>query len=224
MELDPKKIPIEIDHHTLKLIVGVIALTLAVGTSALAGSPLIESISESYHRGGPARDLFVGSLFAIAAFLLAYNGNSKAEMVLSKHAAVAALGVAMFPCHCGEHVELVPYVHWVSAAVMFGILAAFCVIFFLRARAKGHPQALARAGLYAVCGSAIVFVIVVLAADHFLGNIFSSRLPRLTYIGEALGLTAFGAAWMTASRTLPYITRGDEKYSILPFHGPPPAG
>ena len=46
-------------------------------------------------------------LFAIAAFLLAYNGFSRADMVLSKLASVAALGVAMFPCECANPSELV---------------------------------------------------------------------------------------------------------------------
>ena len=68
----------------------------------------------------------MGFLFAIAAFLLAYNGLSRTEMFLSKAAAAAALGVALFPCECGGHPALVPYVHGASAAVMFLILAYFC--------------------------------------------------------------------------------------------------
>ena len=78
----------EIDHHTIKLIVGLIAVSLATLTSIFAGGT-IASISASYHVGGWSRDIFVGFLFAIAAFLLAYNGNSRPEMLLSKLAAIA---------------------------------------------------------------------------------------------------------------------------------------
>ena len=146
----PKRL--EIDHRTLKLIVGVIALTLAGATWLFAGTD-IESISASFWQGGWSQSFFVGSLFAVSAFLLAYNGFSRPEMILSKVAAVAGLGVALFPCGCEGHPEiapplhgpagsrLAPAVHGLSAAVMFVILAYFCYGFFHRARAKGHSQA-----------------------------------------------------------------------------------
>ena len=107
----------EIDHRTIKLVVGVIATSLA-GLTSLFAQSRIASISASYYEGGWSQSIFIGFLFAIAAFLLAYNGQSRGEMVLSKVASVAALGVALFPCKCEVHTELVPYVHGVSAAVM----------------------------------------------------------------------------------------------------------
>ena len=122
----------EIDNHTMKLIIGLIAISLAALTSIFAETP-IQSISASYYEDGWSGDIFVGFLFAIAAFLLAYNGKSTYEMLLSKMAAVAAMGVAMFPCKCGTHTEIIRYVHGTSAAVMFVILAIFCYIFFRRA-------------------------------------------------------------------------------------------
>lgn len=100
----------EIDHHILKLIVGLIALSLANVTAFFSADGL-DSISDAYHKGGWARDFLVGSLFAISAFLFAYNGEEPPEMVLSKLAGVAALGVALFPCRCGVHDEILPYVH-----------------------------------------------------------------------------------------------------------------
>src|SRR5467141_2031420 len=114
----------EIDHRTLKLLVGLIALSLANLTSFFADSK-ITSISESYYEGGWSQSIFIGFLFAIAAFLLAYNGYSRPDMVLSKLASVAAFGVAMFPCECDSHIELVPHVHGISAVTMFLILVYF---------------------------------------------------------------------------------------------------
>ena len=61
-----KPVRIEIDHHTMKLIVGVIAISLAWLTSIFSQTPL-ESISASYHADGWSRDIFVGFLFAISA-------------------------------------------------------------------------------------------------------------------------------------------------------------
>jgi len=89
MVSSPKKK--EIDERTIKLLVGLIALSLATLTNWFAKDPLT-SISTSYYEGGWSQSIFVGFLFAISAFLLAYNGESKREMVLSKVAAVAALG------------------------------------------------------------------------------------------------------------------------------------
>ena len=144
----------EVDHHVLKLIVGVIAIGLATITAAFSTTP-IDSISASYHQGGWARDFLVGCLFAVSAFMLAYNGYSLREMVFSKIAAVAALGVALFPCGCNGHAELVPYLHYISAGVMFAVLAAFCALFRQRAMAKGTPQGRARALIYTACGLTI---------------------------------------------------------------------
>lgn len=213
----PKPERREIDHRTIKLLVGLIALLLATLASALAGPPPISSISASYHTGGVARDFFVGSLFAIFAFLLAYNGFSRREMILSKVAAFAALCIAIFPCNCGDHAEAVPYVHGIAAAIMFVILAAFCFIFRSRALPKGHREARLRAGIYAVCGVVILLSIAVIALDPLLDGAISASVSRLTFRGENAALVAFGVAWLTASRVLPLISSGDERFS--PFTG-----
>jgi hypothetical protein len=212
MLAQPKKR--EIDHRTLKLLVGLMAISLGGVTSFFAQSPLT-SISASYHEGGWPQTFLVGFLFAIAAFLLAYNGESKPEMVLAKIAAVAALGVAMFPCRCGDHTEVLPYVHAASAMAMFLVLAYFCFIFFRRAQAKGHTEAKRRELVYAICGVAILAAILVMALDRLTGNSLSAAVPRLDFYAETSALFAFGVSWLTASRTLPWLTRNDERFSPL---------
>ena len=141
-------------------------------------------------------------------------------MILSKVASAAGLGVALFPCRCDGHTELAPYVHGVSASVMFLILAYLCYGFFRRARSKGHPQAQARATIYAVCGIAILLSILALAFDHFSGGTLSTTVPRITFYGEAIALVAFGISWLTASRVLPGVTRPDERFSPLGERNP----
>jgi hypothetical protein len=204
----------EIDHRTLKLLVGLIALSLASLTSFFADSK-ITSISESYYKGGWAQSIFVGFLFAIAAFLLAYNGLSRTEMVLSKVAAVGALGVALFPCGCGGHAETVPHVHFASAAVMFLILAYFCYMFYKRARGKGHTEANRRAFVYAASGLAIIASISALVIDTLSDGVLTVAIPRLVYYCERASLVAFGISWLTASRIFPFLTRSDERFSLL---------
>ena len=206
----------EIDYHVLRLIVGVIALTLASLTAFFSSAP-IESISASYHEGGWARDIFVGFLYAISAFLLAYNGKSVPEMVMSKTAAVASLGVAMFPCRCGDHVEKIPYLHAISAAIMFIILAGFCRIFYRTARLKPSRQSDWRASIYAICGAVIILAVGVLALDKVTGGSISSSVERLTFYGERAGLMAFGISWLVASLALPVLTAPEERVSVLPL-------
>src|SRR5690349_4194000 len=121
----------EIDQYMMKLIVAAIAFSLPVLTNYFSSIPLT-SISESYWEGGWSQTIFIGFLFAIASFLLAYNGDGIWEAVLSKFAAIAAVGVAMFPCGCDGYEEIYRNVHWGSALVMFSILAWLCVIFARR--------------------------------------------------------------------------------------------
>ena len=204
----------EVDHRTLKLLVGVIALTLGNLTSFFANSQ-ITSISASYYEGDWARSILVGFLFAIAAFLLAYNGLSRSEMLLSKVAALSALGVALFPCGCNGHDEIIRHVHFGSAAVMFLILAYFCYVFYRRARAKNHTEANRRAFVYATCGLVIVASILAMVFDTMASGVLSSAIPRLVFYCERAGLVAFGISWLTASRILPVLSRSDERFSPL---------
>lgn len=216
--ISPPKHP-EIDHRTLKIIVGIIAISLASLTSMLASSE-ITSISASFHEGGWSQTIFIGFLFAVAAFLMAYNGQTRPEMILSKVAALAALGVAMFPCKCDTHTEIIANIHGISAALMFLILTYFCYGFFQRAKAKGHPQAKARAAIYALCGISILLSIITLGYDGLTGNSLSKGIPRLTFYGEAVGLIAFGVSWLTASRSLPVLTRPTERFSPFKNENP----
>jgi hypothetical protein len=205
---------LEIDHRTIKLIVGLVALSMAWLTNRFATAPLT-SISAAYWEDTHSRTVFVGFLFAIGAFLLAYNGRSRTQMIAGKVAALAGLCVAWFPCECDCHDVRIRYVHFPAAAAMFLILAFFCYDFYRRARGKGHAQATVRAFFYAASGVAILASIAVLATDALLGHPLLRQVPRLVFYGERTGLVAFGFSWLIASRALPIVTRPDERF--VPF-------
>lgn len=209
----------EIDHRTIKLLVGVVAIAIAPLTHAFARTRLA-SISASYYESGWSQSIFIGFLFAIAALLLAYNGYSRVEMISSKVAAVASLGVALFPCQCDTHTEQVPHAHGLFAAIMFMILAYFCYAFRQRAKEKHYAQATARAAIYTACGIVIVVVIIVLAFNDLSGDVLRRSVPRLTFYGETVGLVAFGVSWLTASRVLPFITNADDRFSPVRAENP----
>lgn len=212
----------EIDQLTLKLLVGLMALALGPLTVLLAGRSL-DSISASYWTLGRSRDVFVGVVFAIAAFLASYNGQSRLQMIVSKVAAAAAMGIALFPCSrdadfsSGGLVfpEPSPVVHGACAVVLFAILAFFCSVFYRHARAKGHREAHRRLAIYAACGLTMAAAILVLAIHHVFHPALTAGIPNLTFYGEWAALVAFGVSWLTASRTLPLLTRPDERHHPL---------
>ncbi len=207
----------EINHHATKLLIGFIAVLLTGIANQLSGLPLIDSISESYHRDAMARDLFVGLLFVISALLITYNGRSWLEWGLSKLAAIAALGVALFPCACGEAESIISKIHGGSAGVMFAVLGFFCYLFIQRAKTKTYPQAKLRITIYIICCGAIILSIAMIGINFMLDGGLEGSIKRLVYKFEALGLIAFGIAWLTASRMFPVITHKDERVPISPF-------
>ena len=103
---------------------------------------------------------------------------------------------------------------------MFLILAYFCYVFYRRAIEKGHGEAKVRATIYAVSGVAILLAIVGLAFENLSGGVLSSHFSPFIFYGEATGLVAFGISWLTASRTIPGLTREDERFSPLRSNNP----
>lgn len=134
--------------------------------------------------------------------------------MLSKIAALAALGVALYPCGCDGHAQTILGLHYIAAAIMFVVLAYFCYMFYKRAHANAYAED-RRARLYAVCGVVIVVSILALVADTVFK--FSDAIPRFVFYFEFAWLFAFGVSWLTASRILPVLSRGEERRAAIAF-------
>ena len=226
--MSTKQLPSEINEHTAKLIVGLIAITLAIAEYFLTCGEL-HSVSESYLFDGWARNVFVGSLCAIGAFMFSYNGKEPFQtfqMIMSKVAALAALGIAMFPCLCNRNPNELdfPYLHGILTLILFIILVIFCYFFFqrawdkyLEARAKGESGWLPkiRAGIYAVCAGLILLSMLILAFDKLTGGTLSSDAQNLTFYCEYFALSSFGVAWLIAGG---HVLPGKTK-AMLKRHG-----
>ena len=200
----------EIDEYAIKFLIGVIAFSLPLIELALTGGS-ITSISASFWFDTLwPRNFFVGFLYCISAFLVAYNGRTALEMWLAKIASIAAFLIAMFPCECKPSGrEIIKYVHVLSATTMFAVLACFCVIFIRRARQKPHPQAHWRAMIYAICGVGMVVSIGLFAAKALTG------VEVFTLWGETAGLVSFGISWLTASKVIPGISGPAERTKLF---------
>jgi hypothetical protein len=104
-------------------------IVLPVVAYLLRDVPLQASMSAYYHAGaGVVRDLFVGALIAIAAFLALYKGFSKAENRGLNLAGLFAFAVAIFPmeweCAAGACKRF--SIHAVAAVLFFLCIAYVC--------------------------------------------------------------------------------------------------
>lgn len=210
----------EVNEHTVKLIIGVIALSLAAIEYFLTDGS-IKSISASYHYpySDVPRNILIGFLFAIGALMLTYNGkkpDQKKQMFISKVGGISAFFIALFPCSCGSRPDdLVSKIHFGAAALLFIILAIFCYYFFKRAWDKPGRVPRMRAYIYAICGIAITLSIAAIPIDYLLGGAIRAKIPELAFWVEYVGLVSFAIAWLVASRHIKYITEEKERYWIL---------
>ncbi|MGA7340940.1 MAG: hypothetical protein WBE72_04660 [Terracidiphilus sp.] len=210
------KNPAVLSYYALRRSVGIIALSLPfvlaggsillalIGPGHALPHPVIQrSISDYYHT--PMGDYLVGSLCAIAAFLMCSRGYDRNDEIAGYLAGAFTLGVALFPSEnprSAHHSQLqidINFIHTAFAALMFLALAYFCLFLFrkssterIRTRRKRHRNA-----VYGVSGVVIVVCNIVLVSVTFK---FGARLLQPIdplFCSESLALVAFGVAWLT---------------------------
>ena len=207
--------PAVYSYYTMRRAVGVTAISLpfvlAIGSVvlSLAGPahalphPLLErSISDYYHT--PMRNYLVGSLFAIASFLICTRGYDLRDEITGYVAGGLALIVALVPSVNPHHYVYNPFyddlgrVHLVAAALMFFVLAYFCLVLFRKTsphtvltRRKRH-----RNSVFLVCGVVMVFCMSVMLSMT-VKSIQAKLWPTgVLFWCESLALFAFGTAWL----------------------------
>ena len=214
--LTASKNPAVLSYHTMRRAVGLIALSLPFGLalgSVLFGffgpmhalpHPLLQrSISDYYYT--PMRDYYVGSLCAIAAFLASSRGYDLADEIGGYLAGALTLGVALFPpvnpqSALYTHFQVdIGFIHSGFAALMFLVLAYFCIFLFRKSaperpitRRKRH-----RNRIYGACGLTIIFCMVVMVTLTLRAVVHARHPSPLLFWFESLALAAFGIAWLT---------------------------
>lgn len=213
------------DYRALRLMVGVIALLLPIVVIQLAGDENgLGSISAYYHTD--AHDAFVGMLFIVGTFLIAYRGRDRIQFILSKLAAIFAWAVALFPTKCrgakscefpgylqGIGVDIVFAVHVTAAVALFLILAYFCFIPFQKDIGGKEGAQGRRSLIYKICGGLMSAAVMVA-----LGSVLFKKSEIMYELGvifwaETIALATFGVAWIVAGKTIPGlydIKQGDE--------------
>jgi len=209
---ESKEQPDVFSHNGLRILVGVIAFLLPPLVWLVSSVPLT-SISASYYT--KAQDIFVGSLFAIAAVFFAYNGYSIWEAVISKLGSVAAVCAALYPTACDTCVsDTKSTIHLAAAIILFGTIVYFCWgPFRIHAIAKTNNQDLTeterndaklRIPIYWICGIVTATCMLIVAAKF----IFLAAMDRawsVTYWAEFISLWAFAFAWLVAGKIITLV-------------------
>lgn len=162
------------------------------------------SMSGYYLIEGPARDVFVGGLFAVAALLWVYKGYGKGENLLLNTAAIMAMLVALVPT-CEDCSRL----SWhITFSVTFFICIA-CVAAFCSENTLAHLRQVApeRATFYKTVYSGT-------AGGMLIGPALAYLLAptEKVFWAEALGVWMFAAFWIFKTTEL-RASRIDAKFT-----------
>lgn len=188
---------------------------LVTGTVLFFGySNILRNISLYYHTG--MRDVFVGSICAIALFLFFYKGYDKWDNLTASLAGFFALGIAFFPTVKEGPYNWQAYVHLFCAGFFFLILALISLLLFTKKEPHPSDEKLKRNNIYITCGS--IMVVSTAGILIFLG-FFAKSYPHSSFVfwAETIALIAFGISWLTKGGTLfPDKTRKVKTETIEP--------
>ena len=200
--------PAQLSYFALRRAVRGIALGLPFAVAIpwfLYTHTLEGSISYYYYTG--MRNLFEGSLCAIARFQLFCRGYDQWDELAGILSGVFALAFCPTTPDGGAtpFQKYVGTAHYIFAGLLFSTLAVFCLVLF-RMSAHGHaltPGKVLRNRVYTVCGivilasmAAILLLIKVLNVKVLFGGLGT------IFFFETTSLLAFGVAWLVKGQTL----------------------
>lgn len=212
------------------LAVAVILLpfVLWIGGRLIFEVPLQESMSAYYHAGeGAMRDVFVGALIAVGAFLYLYKGFTNLENIALKLAGILLVGVALFPMewNCGSSCSKFS-LHGIFAISFFLCIAYVCIfrasdtlhLIQDQAKAKQYQRTYKWLGLLMIVTPAIALALTWIKRILVPGL----ELNYWVFLVEAIGVIVFGSYWIIKSREIA-ITNSERraiegKLSARPFH------
>ena len=153
------------------------------------------------------RDVFVGSLCAIALFLLFYRAYSW-DYIVGCLAGVFALGIALFPTTPDVNVtprdKFIGTLHIIFAASFLLTLAFISLVLFRKTDPTRTPtrRKLQRNVIYTVCGYTILACLALIVVVAFLGK--DSPVKKLSPVFwlEAAAVVAFGVSWLTKGEAM----------------------
>jgi hypothetical protein len=200
-----------ISYLGLRKAVGIIGIALpfvlVLGKILVDGAGLQSSMSGYYYTG--MRDVLVGSLCAIAVFMISYRGYERKDDLAGDVACVFALGLALLPAMPEANVtpmdRTIGHLHVVCGVGFFLVLAYFSLVLFRKTDPTRPPtrKKLQRNAVYAFCGYAILVCLgLMIAAVVLMPE--GSPLRRLAPVFwlESGAIVAFGVSWLTKGEAI----------------------
>lgn len=204
-------------YVSLRVGIGVIAFLLPLllwGIGSLLKIELQTSMSAYYHTR--MRDVFVGCLFAIGAFLYLYKGFSVQENQALNLAGLFAIGIALLPTHVpidGTADFTSPRLHTVCAVSFFTLIAYVCwfraedtlkKMKNVKRRAMYRQTYRTLSGLMVLLPCAGAFLIFVLDKGRDYNE------SRVVFVIEMAAIWVFAAFWMIKGREIFITEKVDE--------------
>lgn len=213
-----KQDPRLISFLTLRKAVGWLGILLPAGLLAenfifTSCCCLQDSISHYYYT--VAGNLFVGTLCAVALFLIAYRGypDDRRDNTLTTLAGIFALGIAFFPTndnsfnscailHLPDN-DARRIIHYTCATIFFLLLAGISFYFFTKGKGRPTPHKLLRNKVYRVCAVLIVVFVALIALYGIFGKYLHSidKYKPIFWL-EWCALLAFGSSWLIKGELL----------------------
>jgi hypothetical protein len=197
-----------VSYLVLRRAVGVLGIALpfvvAIGKRILDGPGIQSTISAYYYTS--SRNLFVGTLCAIASFLLSYRGYDRKDSILSNCAGALAIGIALFPTTpeigATPTEKIVGCLHIFFAAGYFLLLAYFSLVLFTKTDGNPTRRKMQRNSVYRVCGYTILVCLALIVAVSRLpdGAVITEWKPRFWL--ESMAVVAFGVSWLTKGEAI----------------------
>jgi hypothetical protein len=214
--IEGRTIDIERSHVAIMQRRGMSLLALTFPLVFLASSFLLgrtefqSSLSDYYWTQDPERNLFIGMLCFIAAYLILYRGITWAEDRALDIAGLSAVGVALVPVPMEGGISA----HYVFAIIFFA--GIFYVGIFMSRRTLPYLVPEKRRTFricYLVCSTVMIGVVVIGVVLFLLPKELRDSVTEghLLFWLEAIGIWAFSAYWYIKSREL------DPKLSFIPF-------
>lgn len=158
-----------------------------------------DSLSAYYYT--PARNVFIGVLWAVGAFLIAYVGENRKQNAFGYVAGLSAIVVASVPT--GAPIELEgpnptsdvgPIVHGAFAATFFIVMAGFSMLVFTRRTENKSRCTVYRNISHWLIGAGILALLGVLFVEGIGVFEFESSAALLWF--EFAALMLVGVSWM----------------------------
>lgn len=164
----------------------------------------LTSISAYFYSSGVV--VFAGILFALAVYLITYEGyaneDGRKDRVASTVAGWAAVGVAVFPTNPPGDTslpswwsELLGWIHYGSAALLFGSFIYFCFRLFPKSRtprSEWDRDKRVRNRLYLACGAGMSVALVL--------AVIAGARDRPIFWHETIALELFALSWLVKGR------------------------